>query len=180
MKKIAALLGMSLLLASNAQAMMDYPDTTDTGSMMPMATTTANDDGMMHMVKAHMLNVRDGASVSNHVADVLHEGDTVKVTEKTKNMRWCHVSSDALTASGWVYCDYLSKDTPVTAMSLTHTMTATRALNVRSNPGMGNNLIDHLDMGDTVTVVNHPDNGRWCKIQLKDYKKAYVACQYLK
>ncbi len=177
MKKIAALLGMSILLATQAQA--NYPYENDMGTTSTMTSTTTMDDGAMLKVRTHMLNVRTGASVNNHVEGVLHEGDTVKVKEKSKNMRWCHVSSDALTAEGWVYCDYLSKDAP-TATTGTHMMTATRTLNVRSNPGMGNNLIDHLNMGDSVTVLDHPSNNKWCKIQLKSYKRAYVACQYLK
>lgn len=51
-------------------------------------------------------------------------------------------------------------------------------VNVRSQPQMGNNLINHYKKGQTVIVTKQI--GSWCKVQLKKYNKAYVYCPNLK
>lgn len=51
-------------------------------------------------------------------------------------------------------------------------------LNVRFQPKMGNNRIDHIKKGQTVKVKKVLQ--KWCQIEYKKYSSAYVYCPYLK
>ena len=54
---------------------------------------------------------------------------------------------------------------------------ATSNVNVRYQPKVGNNRIDHFLKGDTVKVTKVV--GSWCKVDYKKYRSAYVRCAYL-
>lgn len=55
---------------------------------------------------------------------------------------------------------------------------AIQDLNVRFQPKLGNNRIDHLKKDQIITVKKVL--GTWCQIEYKKYKNAYVACNQLK
>jgi SH3-like domain-containing protein len=56
--------------------------------------------------------------------------------------------------------------------------TASQNLNVRSVPNVhGGSLIDHYNKGASVKVVKVM--GSWCKVELKNYQRAYVYCPIL-
>ena len=54
---------------------------------------------------------------------------------------------------------------------------ASSNLNVRYQPKVGDNRIDHFLKGDTVKVTKVL--GSWCKVDYKKYRSAYVRCAYL-
>ena len=125
-------------------------------------------------VTASVLNVRSGPGTGYSVTGSLSRGTAVSVVAESNG--WCK-----LALGGWVSKTYISTE-PVNASGgssgQTYYVTAS-ALNVRSSPGTGSDVIGCVYQGDAVTVVAEDTDANgdvWCKLASGGWvSKAYLS-----
>jgi uncharacterized protein YraI len=129
------------------------------------------------------LNVRSGPGTGNRIVDALYEGQEVDVGECRSG--WCQISTAR--GTGWVSNRYLERTggssdggggQPSSGGGLAGGYAeSSAALNVRSGPGTGFQIVDALFTGERVEVRECRSSG-WCQISSDD-GNGWVASRYL-
>lgn len=122
-----------------------------------------------------VLDVRFAPSVTEKILGTLKKGDKVEVLYEV-NRNWARIKYN--TRHGYVKLQYLT-DVNSNAISFKPTVMYCNAasLNIRINPSSKDLVIDHLQKGDIVHVVEFLDNG-WARIKYNN-SYAYVSSQQL-
>lgn len=120
-------------------------------SASPVSSPSGGSSGTTYYVTASALNVRSAPGTGSSVVDCLYNGSSVSVVSEDYDSNgdaWCKLSS-----GGWVSKAYLSASAGGSSVQgSSYTVTAS-ALNVRSGAGTGNEVINCLWNGTSVTVV---------------------------
>jgi uncharacterized protein YgiM (DUF1202 family) len=143
------------------------------------------------------LNVRSTPQFGNNRIDYYEKGTPITVSEVEGE--WCRTNHYKY-AKAYVRCNYLQLTDKVFMLLpppeiLKNTIdqllpseyrdkfynktyigkrTASKNVNVRSNPKVSNNLIGYIKKGTETEITEI--KGNWCKIPFKTYKNAYVYC----
>lgn len=137
---------------------LDYVEFDSTDSSNAVGGTVTADD---------FLRIRSGPSTSYSIAGYLDSGDHVTITERktVDGMEWGKISK------GWISMDYIRLDGESSSSGAGSQPTDSKTviadcLNVRSNAGMGNSVVDYLYYGQKVTVTETKtaDGMQWGKI----------------
>ena len=155
----------------------------------PEGLTTATGDiapGTAHVVvNTAYLNVREGPGVGFPVVAVVTGGMELPVVEISSDGHWYKVETAA--GAGWLRHIYTVTrgnydNVPQTGVSLhiysasdsailggaAHLVVNTAYLNVRSGPGLGNDIILTVPGGSRLLVTGGAGNGNWFEIQTND------------
>ncbi len=158
-------------------------------SSLPSDLTTAPGDvapGTAHVVvNTAFLNVREGPGVGYPVVAVVPGGTVLPVVEISSGGHWYKVETAA--GAGWLRHIYTVTrgnydNVPQTGVSLhiysasdsailggaAHLVVNTAYLNVRSGPGVGNDIILTVPGGSRLLVTGGAGNGNWYEIQTND------------
>lgn len=137
-------------------------------AMVVMLSTIAVNAQTLNKTTAN-LNMREGASTSTKVLQVIKKGELVEVIQKNGN--WSQVSYNGTT--GYVYNKYLSGTTAKTGV----VKVGNSRLNVRTKPSMSGKIIGKLYTGNKVEIKG--ESGNWYEINYNG-KTAYISKNYVK
>ncbi|MCD7904900.1 MAG: SH3 domain-containing protein [Clostridiales bacterium] len=130
--------------------------------------TTAVFASNVGTVTRDSINVRAGDSTTSQIIGITNTGDSYAILDVEPG--WVKVqypdSQEAYIAS--LYVKVSEADASVTD----------HAVNVRSGPSTGNEVIGQLDAGECVTVKGKSPDGYWYRIEYNG-QQAYVSADYL-
>jgi uncharacterized protein YgiM (DUF1202 family) len=118
-------------------------------------------------------NIRQDPNLSGAVLGQLHAGEVVTLLEKTPNGQWYRVQAPE--ATGWVSATLLriaraAADqvpiSPTTTPSPSAKLTATvrNGGNVREEPNLSGKVLDQINAGEMVQLLEKTRDGNWYKI----------------
>lgn len=141
--------------------------------------------GARVVVNTAYLNVREGPGVGHPVVAVVTGGTELAVKQISNDGRWYEVETAA--GSGWLRHSYTVTrgnydNVPQQGVSphiysvtrsaalggAAHLVVNTAYLNVRSGPGVGNDILLVLPGGSRLLVTGTAGDGRWYEIQTND------------
>jgi flagellar FliL protein len=143
----------------------------------PTATTTTT----LTATVANGGNIRQSANLSGKVLGQLHAGEVVKLLEKSSDGRWYHV--EAPEATGWVSATLLRIDravadqvpTPTTTPNASLTATVFNGGNLRDQPTLSGKVLDQINAGEKVQLLEKTRDGAWYKITNIRNKTGWVS-----
>jgi flagellar FliL protein len=147
--------------------------TTPAPTVTPTATLTAT--------VANGGNIREAANISGKVLGQLHAGEVVKLLEKTTDGRWYRV--EAPEATGWVSATLLRIDRAVADQVPTPTpvppadlpATVFNGGNLRDQPSLSGKVLDQINAGEKVQLLEKTRDGAWYKITNIRSKTGWVS-----
>ena len=141
------------------------------GSLPVMTTTAATSPTAV--VSTGALNVRSGPGVGYAVTSATYLGHTVTLLGRNEAGSWAKIR---LTNGheGWVNATYLQANVAISSLPVMGTSTAvvptatiaTYALNVRSGPGIGYNIVGYFSQWQTASLLGRNSAGTWVQVQL--------------
>lgn len=145
-------------------------------------------------VNTYALNVRAGPGVGYQIVDVVTRGEELAVTHRVAGSDWVRVITPDEVA-GWVNPLYLASNLkpftflplwPETAdptsppvVSSAGAWVNTYALNVRSGPGVGHQIVDVVSRGEELTVTHRTAGSNWVRVTTPDGVAGWVNSAYL-
>jgi SH3-like domain-containing protein len=133
------------------------------------------DYGLFEAVVFNGGNIRAEPSMRGQVLGQLHAGQVVQLMERTADATWFYVNAPE--ATGWVSAtlltlyEGLSQNVPITgqttaAPAQTNALTARvyNGGNVRATPNTKGAVLDQINAGETVTLIQQTRDGVWYQI----------------
>ncbi len=157
------------------------------GALDTAAQSAALTAGDSAVVFDGRLNLRDDASISANVIEVLEDGTAVTVVDgpvTADGYDWYAVDTED-GSSGWVDGEYLDAGTTSTGTVLTAGDSAVvidGRLNLRDDATVVGGLVTVLEDGTAVTVIDGPvaaDGYTWYGVETGDGSTGWVAGEYL-
>lgn len=141
----------------------------------PTVTTTATFTATV----ANGGNIRQTASLSGKVLGQLHAGEVINLLEKSSDGRWYRVQGQE--ATGWVSATLLRIDRAVADQVPTPTpnpglsATVFNGGNLRDQPTLSGKVLDQINAGEKVQLLEKTSDGAWYKITNIRNKTGWVS-----
>lgn len=141
--------------------------------------------GPAAVVATGALNVRHGPGVGFGVATVVYRGQSLTVLGRNSAANWLKVRVPAV-MEGWVGAYLVTLNVPISSLpvvgdapSAATGVVTTGALNVRSGPGVGYQVIANLYQGQAVTLLARTYDAGWVKVRLPGGTEGWIATHLL-
>lgn len=140
---------------------------------MSLSTMPVKANTQTGVVTANVLNLRQGPSISNNILGKLIKGESLEVIEHQGD--WIKVKTKVGT-EGWVSSTYVDVNA-VTTGSKSGYVSAS-VLNFRSQPVIGNNVLNQLQNGTALTILS--EQSGWYKVRTISGTEGWVSSEYVK
>ena len=153
-----------------------------------MSVDTSKDEGIDLNLRRNPRIPRIGDNVvekipTGSIVKVIEEKTTKKGKEQRKWYKVKYETEDGKEQEGWASAEYLREyEVPIKVVNMPKGGT----LNIRENPGLGENVIARLENGTEIAVEEsgttdvEKDGINWTKIRLSDDTVGYASSEYLK
>lgn len=140
-------------------------------------------------VSSYALNVRSGPGINYGVIGVLGRGTVVNlVGYRNAEGNWIMIAR-ADGTQGWIHAGYVQTSVPVSSLTVwggsgtppgnvTATVTS-YYLNVRSGPGIANNVLAVVARGDRLTLTHRNAQANWVRVTLSNGTQGWVHAGYI-
>ena len=152
----------------------------------PTPTATAVPiTGAAATVATGALNVRSGPGVAYGSVAVVNQGTVVTLLGRNANSSWVKIRLSNGT-EGWVNATLITPNVTISSLPVltapgitASALVSTRALNVRSGPGVTYSVLTVASQGQTVLLLGRNGNSSWAKMRAVNGTEGWVNASLL-